>query len=48
MLSEANKNLPFILNIGLFAVGGVLAYIAGEASKKRQLAAAAAAQAALP
>jgi hypothetical protein len=35
-LSEANKNLPFILNISLFAVGGVLAYIAGEASKNRE------------
>jgi Na+/melibiose symporter-like transporter len=40
MLSEINKNLPFILNITLFAVGGVLAYIAGEASKKREAAAA--------
>ena len=48
IMAEANKNLPFILNIGLFAVGGVLAYIAGEASKKRQLAAAAEAQAVLP
>ena len=39
MLSQADKNLPFILNICLFAVGGVLAYLAGEASKKRNLAA---------
>jgi len=48
ILSEANKNLPFILNICLFAVGGVLAYLAGEASKKRKLAAAIEAQAGLP
>jgi Na+/melibiose symporter-like transporter len=44
ILSEANKNWPFILNIVLFAAGGVLAYIAGEASKKRELAAAVEAQ----
>jgi DHA1 family tetracycline resistance protein-like MFS transporter len=34
-LSEVNKSLPFILNIGLFAVGGTLAYLAGQASQKR-------------
>jgi len=36
VLSQANKNLPFILNIGLFVVGGLLAYLAGEASQKRE------------
>jgi MFS family permease len=29
-LSEVNKNLPFILNIVLFAVGAALAYVAGS------------------
>ena len=29
-LSEVNKDLPFILNIGLFAVGAGLAFIAGS------------------
>jgi Na+/melibiose symporter-like transporter len=48
LLSEANKNLPFILNISLFAAGGLLAYIAGEASQKRQLAAAIDPQVGLP
>jgi DHA1 family tetracycline resistance protein-like MFS transporter len=48
MLSQSNKNLPFILNISLFAAGGVLAYIAGEASKKRGLAAAIETQVGLP
>ena len=48
VLSQANKNLPFILNIGLFVVGGVLAYLAGEASRKRELAAALETEAALP
>jgi len=33
-LSELNKSLPFILNIVLFAVGAVLATLAGRASKK--------------
>ena len=47
-LSQANKNWPFILNICLFAAGGVLAYVAGEASKKRDLAAAAKTEAVLP
>ena len=48
MLSQANKNFPFILNIGLFVVGGVLAYLAGEASRKRELAAAFETEAVLP
>jgi uncharacterized membrane protein YeaQ/YmgE (transglycosylase-associated protein family) len=29
-LSEINKDFPFLLNIGLFAIGAVLAYIAGS------------------
>jgi MFS family permease len=33
-LSELNKNLPFILNIALFALGAVLAAMAGRASQK--------------
>jgi Na+/melibiose symporter-like transporter len=33
-LSELNKNLPFILNIALFALGAVLAALAGRASQK--------------
>jgi MFS family permease len=48
ILSQANKNFPFILNIGLFVVGAVLAYLAGEASRKRELAAALETEAALP
>jgi hypothetical protein len=48
MLSEANKNLPFVLNIFLLAAGGLLAYIAGEAARKRELTAAVAAPASLP
>jgi Na+/melibiose symporter-like transporter len=48
ILSQANKNGPFILNICLLAAGGVLAYIAGEASRKRELAAAIEAEASLP
>ena len=48
MLSQTNKNLPFILDIGLFAVGGVLAWIAGEASKKVEMAAALVGQVDLP
>ncbi|PKO16342.1 MAG: MFS transporter [Chloroflexi bacterium HGW-Chloroflexi-10] len=31
-LSGINKTLPFILNIGLFLVGGILVYLAGQAS----------------
>jgi len=38
-LSGINKSLPFILNIALFAVGAVLAYLAGNASQKRLAAA---------
>ncbi|MBE3039624.1 MAG: MFS transporter, partial [Chloroflexi bacterium] len=37
-LSELNKGLPFILNIVLFAVGAVLAYLTGRASQKRSVA----------
>ena len=47
-LSQANKNFPFILNIVLFAAGGILSYIAGAASQKRDLAAAIEAEASLP
>ena len=48
VLSQANKNLPFILNIGLFVVGGLLAYLAGEASQKRERSAALETESALP
>jgi MFS family permease len=34
-LSALNKDLPFILNIALFAAGAVLAYLAGQASQKQ-------------
>jgi MFS family permease len=34
-LSALNKNLPFVLNILLFAAGGILAYFAGRASLKQ-------------
>jgi len=34
-LSSINKALPFILNIGLFALGAALVYLAGNASQKR-------------
>ena len=34
-LSGIDKILPFILNIALFAVGAVLAYLAGNAAQKR-------------
>ena len=33
-LSELNKAFPFVLNIALFAIGAVLAYIAGNASQR--------------
>lgn len=33
-LSGINKDLPFILNIGLFAIGAILAYSAGQHSLK--------------
>jgi MFS family permease len=39
-LSEINKNLPFTLNITLFAIGAVLAYLAGKASQEREKASA--------
>lgn len=35
-LSQINKNLPFILNISLFLIGAVLAYMAGKASQERE------------
>jgi MFS family permease len=47
-LSELNKNLPFVLNIFLFAAGAVLAFIAGRASKKRLAAAVVEPEVALP
>lgn len=34
-LSELDKSLPFILNIVLFSMGAVLAYLAGNAAQKR-------------
>jgi hypothetical protein len=34
-LSGIDKNLPFILNIGLFTCGALLAYLAGQASQRR-------------
>lgn len=34
-LSGINKNLPFILNISLFAINAVLAYLAGQAAQKQ-------------
>jgi DHA1 family tetracycline resistance protein-like MFS transporter len=34
-LSSHYKDLPFILNIALFAIGAALAYVGGEASQKR-------------
>ena len=33
-LSELDKSLPFVLNIALFTVGAVLAYLAGNHSQK--------------
>lgn len=36
-LSEINKSLPFILNITLFAIGAILAYLAGKASQERKM-----------
>lgn len=38
-LSGLNKDLPFILNIALFIIGALLAYLAGNASQKRNMAA---------
>jgi hypothetical protein len=40
-LSTLNKDLPFMLNIALFAIGAMLAYMAGQASQKRMAAEAA-------
>jgi MFS family permease len=34
-LSSINKDLPFMLNIALFALGALLAYLAGNASQKK-------------
>jgi len=34
-LSALNKSLPFVLNIALFCVGSLLAYMAGNAAQKR-------------
>ena len=34
-LSSLDKTFPFILNIGLFAIGAMLAYLAGNAAQKR-------------
>jgi DHA1 family tetracycline resistance protein-like MFS transporter len=34
LMSEANKSLPFILNIVFFVIGGFLAYLAGRASSR--------------
>jgi MFS family permease len=36
MLSERNKNLPFLMNILFFSLGAVLVYFAGRAAKKRE------------
>jgi Na+/melibiose symporter-like transporter len=36
-LSGINKDLPFILNIALFVIGAVLAYLAGRASQREAL-----------
>ncbi len=38
-LSDLDKNLPFMLNIALFAMGGLLAYLAGQLSQKKPVAA---------
>ena len=42
-LSGVDKRLPFMLNVALFMVGAVLAYLAGHASQKRLAAEAASA-----
>ena len=34
-LSELNKGLPFVLNIALYTIGAMLAYLAGKSSQKR-------------
>ena len=33
-LSEIDRNLPFVLNVSLFAIGALLAYLAGNYSQK--------------
>jgi uncharacterized membrane protein YeaQ/YmgE (transglycosylase-associated protein family) len=35
-LSTMNKDLPFVLNMGLFVIGALLAYMAGQSSEKNQ------------
>jgi len=40
-LSGVDKSLPFMLNIALFTIGAVLAYLAGHAAQKRRTAQAA-------
>lgn len=42
-LSGVDKRLPFMLNVALFTIGALLAYLAGHASQKRLAAEAAAA-----
>ena len=37
-LSGINKDLPFILNIALFVIGAILAYMAGLISQKQPVA----------
>ncbi len=34
-VSELNRNLPFVLNIGLFILGGLLAYVASQTRGRR-------------
>jgi hypothetical protein len=34
-LSEINRVLPFFLTIGLFAIGGLLTYLAAQAAEKK-------------
>ena len=36
-LSSMNKNWPFILAMGLFVIGALLAYMAGQAAQKRSM-----------
>jgi uncharacterized integral membrane protein len=40
LLSQANRSLPFILNIVLFAVGGILVFVATRYIKSEDVAAA--------
>jgi uncharacterized membrane protein YeaQ/YmgE (transglycosylase-associated protein family) len=34
-LSASNKDLPFVLNMGLFVLGALLAYLAGRSAEKQ-------------